>query len=164
MFAISGDKPNSLKIALRLIQRGKYDAAIRLLLDRKTGAIKGGGRSDLNHAYYLIGDAFYKKRDYIKALLFFRKSYQIDRSDWMAMRAIGGCLHCLRQYESAEIWFQKANEIHFEYENVYNIGNALFDNCNYKKAVETYSIIPVDSYIYEKAKRNIKIAAERMGY
>lgn len=86
----------------KMQRAGKGNAALSMLINKKTRRINKAYSADLNHAWYLVGSVFYKQEEFGDALLAFRKSYRHWKEDVAAIRAIGNCYSELGNPKIAE--------------------------------------------------------------
>ena len=122
----------------RALQAQDSSKVIRML----TG---GGNRicspysSDINHAWYLIGDANFREGRYLDAKVAFRRALSHWREDADAMMAIANCYTELGQPRYAIRYLEKALKFRpGDASLLFNLGNAFFDAGHFQQAVSTY--------------------------
>jgi tetratricopeptide (TPR) repeat protein len=123
----------------RLSGQGRRSTALKLLVDEKTGRIRSHYRSDLNHAWYYVGDLYFRAGDFNKALSSFRNSLKHWRGDSHALMAASCCHSELRRPHWAAYYLKKA--IRLDRNNAvlfYNLGNAFLDMDRNKAALRQY--------------------------
>ncbi len=144
----------------KLQRAGKSNAALSMLLNRKTGRIKKPYDADLNHAWYTVGDIFYKTKKYDQAIHAFKKAFLNWSGDVEALWAIANCYSDLAKPWLTKHYLTKAIR-HGGKRDVlrYNLGNALFDMGKYRDAVKQYKKIgKKDRELFKLACSNMKKA------
>lgn len=149
----------------KLKEEGKYRLALSKLVDNKTGRVKSPYTEDKNHAWYTIGDIFFKSRKYYEAIRAFQKAHKYWTDDVEALWAIANCYSELGKPWLAKYYLIKAIAINGKKDELrYNLGNALFDMEEYEDAVREYKkvgknnkkLCMLAASNIEKAKRKIK--------
>jgi len=148
----------------KLLKQRKLALVLRLLLDSKH-RVKAQFRGDVNHAWYLVGDAYQRKGDYQSAITAFKRAFQNREEDLEALWAIGDCYSEIGRPILAERYYRKV--LQFSKHNVairFNLGNALFDQGKYGRAISVYRSIEerVDSKVYRLAQKNLRNALMRL--
>lgn len=140
-----------------LLRNHAYEDALNALLNDKTGQIKKPFSKDLNHAWYLVGDILYKQDEIEDAIKAFEESYKNNAGDSEALWALSSCYFQLNNPERAEKHLRKALSIEPNSQNLkYNLGNALFDQREYRDALALYEEIEKnDEELYSMAQKNI---------
>lgn len=149
-----------------LLRNHEYAAALRLLMDSKRFALRKEYRTDENHAWYIVGDIFSKRRRPDLAAKAFRKSLRARPRDSEALWALGNSYSDLRRPALAERYLRAAlrNARRNSAAIRYNLGNALFDQCKNLSAITTYKRIrPSAGRTYRLAQKNIQHAMKRLG-
>ena len=124
------------------LKKRDYDAALGLLLNSKTGKIRSSFISDANHAWYLVGDLFYKRRQYDQAVEAFLSAVECRDDDAEAMWAIANCYSDLGDPKAAEKYQREAVKVKpDDHRLLYNLGNALFDQGQYEDAMVFYKMV-----------------------
>lgn len=148
----------------KLMKQGKTREVLGALLNVRANRIAAPYNKDLNHAWYLVGVAYYKEERYQEALLAFKNSYRHWEADVDALWAIGNCYSELGNAKMAKYYFIKAKNIGgTEYKGlnaiIYNLGNAYFDLGQYELAISEFKKVKaLDGKSYKLAQRNIKHA------
>lgn len=161
------DKFNSIH---KLLKQKKYAKVIALMLDNKKTRIKHAfatDASDRNHSWYIIGDIYFKKSQFQKALHAFRQAVRAWMHDTEALLAIGNCYSEMGRPVLAERYYKKAlllADSKLKPIITYNLGNALYDQEKYSEAVLQYKKIGKSAgKVYRIAQRNNKKATAKIG-
>jgi len=145
-----------------LSRRGDYTEALDRMLNYETGRIRPPYSRDLNHAWYVVGDIYFKSQDNEQALRAFKSSLRNRQDDQEAMLAIANCYGELEKPRMAKYYLLKALKIKGrKHRNklIYNLGNAYFDMGDYSDAVSQYRrVTKSNPEIFSLAKKNIKQA------
>ena len=131
---------NAMDKIYTLIEAGAYSNAIKIM--KKRGRLSGVYSYDVNHSWYIIGDAYFKMKNYHMAIKAFKRACKVYPEDWAALMAIGNSYSELGRPKLAEKIFRKALLI--EPENMalwFNLANALFDQKKFNLALVEYSKI-----------------------
>ncbi|ARN73939.1 tetratricopeptide repeat protein [Oceanicoccus sagamiensis] len=141
-----------------LLKRKEYDSVLDLIFNPKLFVIESPYCEDLNHAWFIVGDIFYKKGSYEKAISSFKKSLDDWPEDIEAMLALANCYSEVSLPKKVEELLKKAKSIAPENGSIsYNLANSLFDQGEYLRAISLYKEVDcADIEIYEMAKKNIK--------
>lgn len=111
----------------------------RRLVDATTGRIRAPFRCDLNHAWYLHGELLFRQGRWLDAIRAYRKAYTRDIRDWHALMAIANCYDEMRKPAMAARNLRQALSIEpRSAELQYNLGNALYDDGQWKEAIHLY--------------------------
>lgn len=149
-----------------LLKRNRYDDVLNLLYDKKTNRLRQPYTVDRNHAWYIIGDVFYKKGRLIDAIMAFRRSLRFYKKDGQALWALGNSYSTIGRAVLAERYFRKGLVLASETDRpklVYNLGNALFDQEKYVDAIKEYQkIYKHDRRMFSLARRNIENASKKI--
>ncbi|MEE8058501.1 MAG: tetratricopeptide repeat protein [Pseudomonadales bacterium] len=146
-----------------LLTEKHYDQVLNLVLNSTTNKIESPYCEDLNHAWYLMGNIFTDKEDYESAISAFKKSLADWPEDDQAMSALANCYMEIGKPIQAQKQLEHAIKIKPKDEYFYNLGNALFDQCEYGKAIELYKKIGRDDgELYELGHKNIAHAKRKM--
>ncbi|MBB4867109.1 tetratricopeptide (TPR) repeat protein [Pseudomonas nitritireducens] len=146
-------------IEIHELLRGKdYETAFNRLYNKNTNSISEEFKEDYNHAWYIIGDIFFKSSNYEMAIHSFKKALESRIDDIEAYRALANSYSAIGAPEkSCE---QLNTALQFSPNDPilnYNLGNAFFDIGDYKKAIKAYEKVPHDQgEIYTLAQENIK--------
>ncbi|MCL2873015.1 MAG: tetratricopeptide repeat protein [Betaproteobacteria bacterium] len=157
----------------KLLKEKKYSYLISALLDKKMGGLKKQYRIDGNHAWYLLGDAFYNTQNHEAALDAFIRSIRNRKDDVQALFAIGTSYSELKKPRLAERYLRKSLYYYFcprgymrpsfKYDIIYNLANSLFDQKRYQDAIALYMEVDNPNIsVYKMALKNRKIAEERL--
>ena len=68
-----------------------YIDVINLVFDEKLNRINKPYDIDLNHAWYIVGDIFFKTQKYDSAISCFKKALIFSQNDMEAMCALANC-------------------------------------------------------------------------
>ena len=148
-----------------LLKSGLYEIVLSRLCDTANKAIKKPFDEDENHAWYLIGGIFLEEEDWPKAATAYRLAIEDWGDDIDAYLGLAYCLTELTEYYAARDALIKAQNIDPKDVRVrYDLANAYFDLCDYKKAKFLYRSITEkdDPEIYEKAKKNHDLTEEKL--
>lgn len=142
-----------------LLREGEYDQVVLLLLGSGKN-INSPYDQDKNHAWYLLGDVYYLQEKYEDAVSAFKHSIGDRQDDVEAMLALANCYSEMELPDKAEKALREAMKYSPSDSSViYNLANSLFDQGEYKKAIEIYEKIPSrDQEISELAQKNISHA------
>lgn len=139
-----------------LTREGLYDDGLKMLIEKSTGHLNKDYLSDENHAWYLVGDIYYKKNEYEKAIDAFKKSLRSRSDDIEAMWALSNCYMDLTMPRKSEDIIRKALKISNKQELIYNLANSLFDQERYDEALKYYNKVTQDNdELYDLAQKNI---------
>ncbi|WP_161627297.1 tetratricopeptide repeat protein [Arenimonas composti] len=122
----------------RALRRGRVASALRLLLD-DAGRLQRRFEVDRNHAWYLVGDGRYRRREFHEAIRAFRRALASDPADDDAMMALANCHSELgnprwsRHYLTQALRLAPGNPA-----LLYNLGNAWFDSGEFATAIGLY--------------------------
>ena len=122
--------------------------------------------SDLNHALYEKGCAFYKDGDYRNAISAFKESLEYWPEDGEAWLALGNCYDASKKPKRAEKCFRRA--LVFETEKIrdtalFNLGNSLYDQCLFEDAIKCYDKVSKGGDIHATAMTNKDRAKQKIG-
>lgn len=146
-----------------LTKEKKYQDALELLYDEKTGRINEKYRSDENHAWYLIADLFYKAGNIKEAKAAFIMAITIWEGDIDAYIGLSNILNQQGKYEEASLVLKKGLSITHDERLIYNFANNLFDQVFFKEAIFQYEKISQKNHsLYNLALKNIKKAKKNM--
>lgn len=143
----------------QLSREGKCNDMIDILLSGNGTTIKSPYDKDLNHAWYLVGDAYYRQGKFQFAISAFKRAIEDYPEDKEAILALANSYSESNLPEKAEIALRDGlrkwpnNE-----QYIYNLANALFDQKKYQEAISLYKSLTDQSELAVLAKRNIKSA------
>lgn len=151
----------------KAFKQKNYRKVLDCLLEENGARLNKKYRVDGNHAWYMIGIAYYKEGCYLDALVSLKKSILNRSDDIQALFAIGNCYSDLNIPKLAERYFRRALSSYFyphgkigltKYDIIYNLANSLFDQALYKEAFDLYlEIDNPDSKAYKYARKNIEL-------
>lgn len=147
---------NNFKDVESLLSGKEYPTVLQLML-KEEGVLAVDYRQDLNHAWYLVGEAYYGLEEFSSALTSFQESFNSDQYDYMALMAQANCLSNMGGTTAAELLLRKAIDITGGTSQLYyNLGNALFDQRRYLDSIAKYEKVS-DTYadLYAWAQDNI---------
>lgn len=150
-----------------LSRQEKFDDALSLIFDESNQCLKEQfKKGDLNHAWYVVADLYFRKKRYDRALYFFQKSFEFDKNDQQALFAIGNCYSELNLIEDAIESYKKALALNPDcFDIIYNLGNAYFDLRFYQRAIYFYKQIPREKSkpeTFKMAQSNIRRATKKL--
>ncbi|SRR6266581_1858216 len=148
----------------KLLKQRKLTLALRFLLGSKH-RVETQYRGDVNHAWYLAGDIYQKKRNYRRAIAAFKKAFQNRKEDFEALWAIGDCYSDIGRPVMAERYYRKALQFSKHDAAIrFNLGNALFDQGRYREAISVYKSIDesTNSKVHKLAHKNLRSALTRL--
>jgi tetratricopeptide (TPR) repeat protein len=149
-----------LKVA-KLAKEKKYDEILSSLLT-KSHRLNHVASFDKNHAWYCVGNAYYRLEKHEEALRAFRNSMREQPDDFQAWFALGDIYSELELYRQSEYCFSTICEINPDNEDArYNLACAQMDQGNYFSALHSFSLIskkiPNLSKNMEYCKRKISL-------
>ncbi len=143
-----------------LLRHKKFESARKTLLSSRTGRVKAPYNTDLNHAWYIVGDLEFREGRYARAMRCFRTSLKHDSRDWMSLWALADCYCGLKQPKKALSYYKRA--LRFVPANgalTYNIGNMYFDLGQYQQAIAAYQRITAGgSDLKRMTQKNLQLA------
>ncbi len=141
-----------------MLNNKNYGQVLGILLNPELTKIEEPYRSDLNHAWYIVGDIFYRLEKYEQAISAFKKSLDDRPDDVEAIMALANSYSEANMPEKAEEILRKGKEIDPDNSAItYNLANSLFDQGEYCRAIDFYRAINMsDGEIYGLAQKNIK--------
>lgn len=127
------------------LRQGKYKAAVELIVN-PAGRLNSKFRTDANHAWYCVADAYYRQGEFKSARDAFVKALRSRPDDIAALMAAGNCYDALRMPRYAAHYFSRAvveaksqragrEELSSA---AFNLGNALLDLGRFEEAVHAY--------------------------
>ena len=147
-----------------LLKQGHLKKALCNLYNSRNDTIKPPYNYDLNHAWYVVGDIYFRNKDFKRAVPAFKHSLDSWQEDGDAYLAIGNCYDELCEFAAAEDHFRKALEINPKCDkSMYNLGNMLFDQEKYKESIECYEkVVNRDTAVGKMSYKNLKLAKSRL--
>ena len=146
-----------------LLVSNDYELVLDEVLNFETGRIKAPYSEDLNHAWYIVGDCYFKLSDYQMALRAFKNSLRNRKSDYQAMVAIANCHSEMGKPKQAKHYLLKAilsPEAKAQILDAirYDLGNAYFDMHKYELAFDEYMKVRKSApEVYSLARKNIEL-------
>jgi len=142
---------------------GYFREAIGMMLDRRRKALRREFKYSANHSWYVVGDLYWKTKNYQSAIQAFRKSLRAQPFDFAAMWAVGNCYSELSKHKLAERYFRKALEIKPRHAAIrFNLANTLYDQCQFEEAAKLYrQVARGKSDVAHMARRNLRLIRER---
>ena len=131
----------------------------------RNSVVDRGPDPEFNVAAYSEADEFYRSGRYRDALRLFKTAADADPSDGDAFHAVGSCYDALHKPARAAAAYTIAlgllpigrhPALHF------NIGNAYFDQGRYHEALSEYEKVPPGHPVSPAARKNARLALERM--
>lgn len=142
------------------LQGGRLAEALRQLLDGRGVHLRSPYNENRNHAWYLVGDIYFRRREYRLAARAFRLAWRCRSEDWQALMALGNCFDLLGEPRNAERYFRRALLIRPRCRKLqFNLGNSLMDQRRYDEAAKLFSRISADrrSGLMRRAGRNLRL-------
>lgn len=144
-----------------LTKQGRYEAAISLLYQPHTHTIVETFSDDQNHAWYLLADLFYKKKDLEQSKHCFRKALDYWSEDVDAYLGLANILHEQGNHDDAVITLRQALAFSADARLIYNYANLLFDQHRYAEAIQEYKRIDDSNpRLLDLAKKNRRRAEQ----
>lgn len=152
-----------------LLKSKRYAAVLKILLNPETGNLYPTFSRDRNHAWYCVGDAFFKTNDFSAAKKAFKRSLSFRLDDADALQAIGNCYDALNCPRLAERYFRKAlavpsqiKRLH-QAEITFNLANALYDQGRFEEGGEVYgNLIGSHPSVGSAGRKNLHLAVQRI--
>jgi len=149
----------------QLIRSKRYSQALRKLLSERAGKLAEGFAEEPNHAWYVVGDLYFKKKELRIATSAFRRSIAADGSDAQAYLALGNCYLGLGEHRKAlKAYSQGLDADPRDAKLRYNLGNAYFDLGKYGQAATLYRSVnrSRDETVRQRAAFNLKLALSKL--
>jgi len=123
----------------RFLRDENYSSVLRNMLNAN-GRIRNKYSENLNHAWYLVGDALFRKGNYRGAIKAFKKSFlNSNGADVEALWAISDAYEALNDRRWSIYYLKKALDIDpHRVELLYNLANNYFDLGDYERAILFY--------------------------
>jgi tetratricopeptide (TPR) repeat protein len=133
-----------------------------MLIDDKT--IHPRYEHDLNHAWYVVGDAFFQLGRISEARDAFGKALSERSDDIESLWAQAECYSELNRPDKAEELLRKALELTpGRRELIYNLANSVYDQERLHEAVSLYDqLANMDDDIGQLARKNAELAKGRL--
>ncbi|WP_277372269.1 tetratricopeptide repeat protein [Pseudomonas sp. AA-38] len=143
-----------------LLRDKRHEDALGKIYDKARGTIKRDFQSDGNHAWYIVGDIFFKQSNYEMAAHSFKKSLESREDDIEACCALANAYSAMNMPDKSVVCL--IADLKYKPDSSilnYNLGNAYFDMGDHKKAIRHYErVLPQHEDIYEMAQKNIQRA------
>lgn len=137
-------------------------AVCETILDEKSGRVVAPYTDDLNHAWYVVGNATFHMKQYHRALKAFQRAYRYDEGDWMALWGIADCYDRSKRPRMAQRYYERA--LSFVPTNAalrYNLANACIDLRQYSQAISLLRRISTpDTELRRKVRKNLRMAEQ----
>ncbi len=147
-----------------LSRNEQYQAMIDILLSKNGTGIKSPYNEDLNHSWYLVGDAYYRQGKFQNAISAFKKAIKDWPEDKEAILALSNSYSDYGLPDKAEQVLRNGLKKWPDNEQyIYNLANALFDQRKHQEAITLYETISDKSELALLANRNIKAARVKLG-
>lgn len=146
----------------QLLRKGRSQQALGLLTDADQTAIYPHYRFDLNHAWYLVGDIEFRRKNYKRAATAFRASLADRPDDVEAMMALANCYSEMGMPEYVEELLSRAIDAAPENSAIaFNLANSYFDQGKYRSALELFEkIAGTGGELAWRAKKSARRARE----
>ena len=147
----------------KLSQEEKYRSMLDLLLTSSGASVQSPYDTDINHAWYLAGDAYFRLGDFQQAVSAFKKAKESWGEDRDSFLALANSYSELGLPEKSEEVLREGLKIwQGDEEFSYNLGNALFDRCLYRDAIACYQSVVENPTLISMAENNIKAARREL--
>ncbi len=120
---------------------------------------------DINHESYGRGCLFFDKGAYREAISCFREALEYWPEDSEAWLALGNCYDACGKSRKAEKSYRKSLDFQTDKTRdaaLFNLGNALYDQSQFKEAMECYDKVSSSSKVYPTARINIERAKSKV--
>ena len=154
--------PGKNNLGSAYLLAGEWDAAIEVFKDLNTDLLYGTP----HYPMYNLGWAYYQKKDYKKATIYFKKALKLKRGYVEALRGLGLAYEKQNNLKLATKYLKKASlkapkfqQLRFELANVFSLRK------QYKKAIKTYTevmMIKPDSELADLAQEQIDLLKSKM--
>lgn len=131
-------------------------AALDRLLDRAANSIRGPFDADLNHAWYIVGDIYFRQGEVTAAQDCFLKSLDARSDDADTMMALASCALERGDAAESERYLRAALRRSESANLLYTLGTTLLDQGKFGEALCYFKrVSPSDSELYPMAQRNL---------
>lgn len=118
-----------------MLRRGKLPDVLGCILDQSTWTVLAPYDVDLNHAWYVVGDVFFRERQYAHSIRAFERAIEEWPEDIDAYLALANAHTESHDPREACRILLRAHELASGDDRVtYNLGNAYFDLGEFSKA------------------------------
>ena len=143
----------------QLLREYRYEEVIDLLYVSASSKLNRSYESDENHGWYILGDIYFKKKDFQKALHFFNKALQAWGEDLDSMLAISNIYSLEGNPQKVINFLEPTVKSFIDARLTYNYANALFDLGRYEDSVWFYHKVSKSNIeLHDLARNNIKSA------
>ncbi len=143
----------------QLSKQGEYQAILNELLAHDQSVIVSPYDTDENHAWYLVGNAYFKLKNYQQAISSFKRAIECWQDDKDGYLALANSYSDFGLPKKAEQVLRTAlKKWPSDEKFVYNMGNALFDQKKYQDSIIYYEKVLSDFQLVSMANKNIKEA------
>lgn len=149
-----------LRDVCSLISYRSYPEALKILLDN--GRLREIFSFDKNHAWYLVGDIYFKQGRFRNALNAFYKALHEYSSDADSCWAIADCYSQIGIYKIAEKYYRKSLFIRKRKEVIYDLANSIYDQKRYPEAAKLYKQLLGSGSLGIKARKNLYLAQAKI--
>ena len=159
----SEERPACFDVIHEMEREGKADAALKLLIDASGTRVLPPYDADTNHAWYVVGNIYFNREDFGRAIAAFRRAIEDWPEDIDAYLSLGNSYSEAGDPGAARDALLKAYVIApGEPRITYNLGNAYFDLGDTRKAEFFYKSVAQanDPEVRELADRNLARLAE----
>jgi len=150
------------------MKQGRLSSVLKAMVDHEE-RLRPEFRFDANHAYYVLGDVYFRKREFRKAKEAFQRSLKSWPHDVEAMHALGNCYDALGRPKMAERVLRRAIAViksgetgvsnQVKWDVMVNLGNALLDQGKHDEAVSIFRRIGrLDNDVGRIARENLQWA------
>lgn len=144
----------------QLIKAGDFQLAIRSMVNLKSGHLKPPFKEDANHAWYCVGDAYFKEGDFLKSIKAFQRARKANPEDAMCFLALGNSYNAIGRPRLSERMLRQALAMHLDgfdrASALFNLGNSLYDQRRYAEAIEQYQRVKLrKDEIGDRARKNL---------
>lgn len=151
------------EVVYEQIRAGHYQQALDLIYDAKKNQIYSCYQQDENHAWYVIGDIFYKMTHHEQAIFAFKNAIQAWHEDVDAYLAWSNILNEQGAYQQAINVLTQALNFSNDARLFYQFANNLFDQQKFAEALIYYKKVPVDcTELYSLAVKNSQYAQRKL--
>lgn len=160
-----GNQFEHIHFMLKGAKKGEfqYEDILELIFNEIEWKVNYPFDANRNHAWYIIGDIYFKLQEYKKAEKAFSASLEADPSDVSAMMALANCYSELQKPDLAGEMLNRALLLRpGDADLLYNLGNTYFDEGAFGEALRAYGEIgDVDDEFRSMIDKNIKRCRQR---
>jgi|JI10StandDraft_1071094.scaffolds.fasta_scaffold1289487_1 tetratricopeptide (TPR) repeat protein len=132
----------------KYLKTGKYGSVLGMLFEPNGKILRmryRSDRSDENHAWYLVGDIYFRRKDYRRAARAFKHSLRCYPYDGDALWALGDCYSEVNRPTLAEQYYRKAMRYCGRNNKamlLFNLANSFLDQGKFYRSICLYRLIP----------------------